>query len=130
MQLRVLVEDAMHGPRPFLVPLVLASRVETRWAVCRGLAWSSWIPSTGVEAWLLPAEKLNVIVLSLQAPRVCRAEADPGGPPPALRAGLQPPSACVEVRLRAAGVVCWPGAQVCGGDPELMGTSSRLEQRP
>lgn len=74
----------------------------------------------------MPVEKLNVIVLFFQAPRVCRTEADPGGPPPALCASLQPRSACVEVGLRAAGMVCWPRAQVRGGDLELMGTSSQL----
>lgn len=48
------------------------------------------------------------------APRVCRTEADPGGPPPALCASLQSHSACVEEdRLRTAGVVYWPRAQDC-----------------
>lgn len=58
---------------------------------------------------------------------MCRTEADPGGPPPALCASLQSHSACVEEdRLRAADVVYWPRAQVYGGDPDLMGTSSQL----
>lgn len=49
-----------------------------------------------------------------QAPRVCRAGADPGGPPPALCAGLQPRGAHVEAGVQAAGLVCEPRAQVRG----------------
>ena len=41
----------------------------------------------------------------------------PGGPPPALRAGLQPHSARVEAGLWAAGLVCQPRAQVCAEVP-------------
>lgn len=63
--------------------------------------------------WLWVARGLTDCPLS-QAPRVCRAGADPGGPPPAVCAGLQPGSARVEAGLWAAGVVRQPRAEVCG----------------
>lgn len=66
--------------------------------------------------WLLVAGALTICPLS-QAPRVCRAGADLGGPPPALCAGFQPNCACVEARLRAAGVVRQPRAEVWAGTP-------------
>ena len=48
---------------------------------------------------------------------MCGAGADPGGPSPALRAGLQPNGARVEAGLRAAGLVCRPQTQVRAGVP-------------
>lgn len=63
-----------------------------------------------------------------QAPRVCRAGADPGGPPPAVCASLQPGGARVEARLWAAGVVRRPRAEVCGSVWEW-GLCSHHERR-
>lgn len=74
---------------------------------------SGWLDTGGRVPAAVVARALTDCPLS-QAPCVCRAAADPGGPPPALCAGLQPSGAPVEAGLWAAGVVRQPRAEVRG----------------
>lgn len=67
----------------------------------------SWTPDGACRGVGVGDGGADCLSLS-QAPRVCGAGADPGGPPPALCAGLQPHSARVEAGLWAAGLVCQP----------------------
>lgn len=123
----------VHALLAPLVPLSLTPQCDQLWGCLGGQGgWGGGGGDTGPQSgrlkptlcllpltlwtpgrWLWAVGVLTGCLLP-QAPRVCRAGADPGGPPPALCAGLQPDGARVEAGLWEAGVVRQPGAEVRG----------------